>query len=318
MLRYSDKAGGGGARGEEGTSDAGQTSFQLLTRTGSIKTMSPDATVARSPIGSPTDIPGGYFRRRSTFSSNEAKVGASADLAQLMCSLQMAKKKRVELTHEGLVHYNVAVLYAEGCLMEGGIVYGRDMADNEAGIYHLRLAAEEGVPAAALLLWRMHAGLEPTDALMASLAVAAKAILEPLRIDALADAYLLQAAKCGSAGAAAATAARLLKDQTRLDEAVYWYEEAVRNVEDGKGTGLKDIDAAVEREAPEVPPTYELIAKVGDVLGTGGDGIKRDPAAAAEAYNRAAEAAMEAMKGKLSNKYYEKAAIMEAEAEEEG
>lgn len=63
---------------------------------------------------------------------------------------------------------------------------------------------------------------------------------------------------------------------------------------------------------------HELRAELARLLLSGGPGLRRDPAAAAEAYGAAAEAAEAAFKGKVAARYYELQAGAEAVAEEEG
>lgn len=49
---------------------------------------------------------------------------------------------------------------------------------------------------------------------------------------------------------------------------------------------------------------YSLLARMAEMHMQGGCGLGKDPQEAGELYTQAAESAMSAMKGKLSNKYY--------------
>jgi TPR repeat protein len=58
-------------------------------------------------------------------------------------------------------------------------------------------------------------------------------------------------------------------------------------------------------------PAYEVQAALGKLYMDGGEGLEANPTLAAEWFNEAAEAATEAMKAKLANKYFELAAVAE-------
>ena len=51
-------------------------------------------------------------------------------------------------------------------------------------------------------------------------------------------------------------------------------------------------------------PLYELLSRRAAMLTSGGFGLDADPNAAGELYTAAGEAAVEAMKGRLANKFY--------------
>lgn len=64
-------------------------------------------------------------------------------------------------------------------------------------------------------------------------------------------------------------------------------------------------------------PNYEIYARMAEIWREGGHGVKKDPSYAGELYTTAAEEAMNAGKGKLSNKYYMFAEEAWGEVEEE-
>ena len=50
-------------------------------------------------------------------------------------------------------------------------------------------------------------------------------------------------------------------------------------------------------------PLYDLLSRRAAMLSTGGFGLEADPSTAGDLYSAAAEAAVEAMKGRLANKF---------------
>ncbi len=51
-------------------------------------------------------------------------------------------------------------------------------------------------------------------------------------------------------------------------------------------------------------PDYLIQARLAELYRSGGNGLDKDPQRSGDLYNEAAEAAMSAMKGKLSTKYF--------------
>ncbi len=77
-------------------------------------------------------------------------------------------------------------------------------------------------------------------------------------------------------------------------EAVQWYNRAVSTAEDTSGHSDPLADE----------PVYTVLSRMAAMYLEGGYSLERDPQRAGELYSEAAEAAMNAMKGKLSTKYY--------------
>ena len=75
------------------------------------------------------------------------------------------------------------------------------------------------------------------------------------------------------------------------EESVHWYEEALKQ-SDPDMYGLSS------------DPEHQIYARMAEMYREGGYGLEKDLNRAGELYNDAAEAAMNAMKGKLANKYY--------------
>ncbi|VDL69285.1 unnamed protein product [Nippostrongylus brasiliensis] len=83
--------------------------------------------------------------------------------------------------------------------------------------------------------------------------------------------------------------------QPSYPDAIKWYEKLVGfNDDDDSGEGV-------------VLPRYEVLAKIAQMYQEGGCGLTQDFERAYNLYTEAAEVAIEAMKGKLANKYYEQA-----------
>ncbi len=79
------------------------------------------------------------------------------------------------------------------------------------------------------------------------------------------------------------------------------------DVEDCGDAGMFSMD-----DAP-----YVIIARRAEILLEGPEGVTKDPNAAGDLYNEAAESAMNCMKGKLANKYYMLAEEAYGQCEEE-
>uniref|UniRef100_A0A1I7X4D7 Eukaryotic elongation factor 2 kinase n=1 Tax=Heterorhabditis bacteriophora TaxID=37862 RepID=A0A1I7X4D7_HETBA len=77
-------------------------------------------------------------------------------------------------------------------------------------------------------------------------------------------------------------------------DSIKWYQKAVGFNDDDDGEGT-------------LKPRYEVLAKMAEMYQEGGCGLSQDFERAYNLYNEAAEVAIEAMKGKLANKYYEQA-----------
>ncbi|XP_030195173.1 eukaryotic elongation factor 2 kinase isoform X2 [Gadus morhua] len=130
--------------------------------------------------------------------------------------------------------------------------------------------------------------------------------------------YLIQAAKAGDrhcmimVARAFDTGLNLSADRKQdWAEAVFWYASALDMCEDDEGgdfDGLQD------------DPRYMVLAREAEMYQEGGFNLTADPQKAGDLFTEAAEAAMEAMKGRLANQYYMKAeeawALIEEEEEE--
>uniref|UniRef100_A0A8D3DC31 Eukaryotic elongation factor 2 kinase n=1 Tax=Scophthalmus maximus TaxID=52904 RepID=A0A8D3DC31_SCOMX len=117
--------------------------------------------------------------------------------------------------------------------------------------------------------------------------------------------YLLQAAEAGNRSSmiivarAFDTGHNLSADRSQnWVEAIHWYDRALNMV---------DYDEGGEYDGTQDEPRYLLLAREGEMYQEGGYNLTADPQKAGDLFTEAAEAAMEAMKGRLANQYYMKA-----------
>ncbi|XP_039588042.1 eukaryotic elongation factor 2 kinase isoform X1 [Passer montanus] len=117
--------------------------------------------------------------------------------------------------------------------------------------------------------------------------------------------YLLRAAEAGDrpsmilVARAYDTGVNLGADRAQdWKEALRWYNAALN---------MTDFDEGGEYDGTQDEPRYLLLAREAEMLMMGGFNLDKDPQRSGELYTEAAEAAMEAMKGRLANQYYQKA-----------
>ncbi|XP_060795598.1 eukaryotic elongation factor 2 kinase isoform X1 [Neoarius graeffei] len=116
---------------------------------------------------------------------------------------------------------------------------------------------------------------------------------------------LLQAAEAGDrpsmilVARAFDTGVNLPPNRTQdWEEAVQWYESALN---------MTDYDEGGEFDGMQDEPRYLLLARLADMYQEGSFGLAANPQRAGDLFTEAADAAMEAMKGRLANQYYMKA-----------
>ncbi|XP_049420002.1 eukaryotic elongation factor 2 kinase isoform X1 [Epinephelus fuscoguttatus] len=117
--------------------------------------------------------------------------------------------------------------------------------------------------------------------------------------------YLLLAAEAGDRSSmitvarAFDTGINLSADRKQdWEEAIHWYDSALN---------MTDYDEGGEFDGTQDEPRYLLLAREAEMFQEGGHNLKADPQRAGDLFTEAAEAAMEAMKGRLANQYYMKA-----------
>ncbi|XP_054454944.1 eukaryotic elongation factor 2 kinase isoform X2 [Anoplopoma fimbria] len=82
------------------------------------------------------------------------------------------------------------------------------------------------------------------------------------------------------------------------EEANHWYESALN---------MTDYDEGGEFDGTQDEPRYLLLARVAEMNQVGGFNLTANPQRAGDLFTEAAEAATEAMKGRLANQYYMRA-----------
>ncbi|XP_053550761.1 eukaryotic elongation factor 2 kinase isoform X2 [Bombina bombina] len=126
--------------------------------------------------------------------------------------------------------------------------------------------------------------------------------------------YLLMAAEAGDrpsmihVARAFDTGYNLGSDRLQdWQEALFWYNSALN---------MTDYDEGGEYDGTQDEPKYLLLAREAEMLLCGGHNLEKDPQRSGDLYTEAAEAAIEAMKGRLANQYYQKAEEAWAQMEE--
>ncbi|ETE59514.1 Eukaryotic elongation factor 2 kinase, partial [Ophiophagus hannah] len=103
------------------------------------------------------------------------------------------------------------------------------------------------------------------------------------------------------------SSARVHKRKQDWKEALHWYDKALN---------MTDYDEGGEYDGTQDEPRYLLLAKEAEMLMTGGFNLDQDLQRSGDLYTEAAEDAMQAMKGRLANQYYQKAEEVWAMMEE--
>ncbi|XP_072453986.1 eukaryotic elongation factor 2 kinase isoform X2 [Notamacropus eugenii] len=182
---------------------------------------------------------------------------------------------------------------------EGGRFCEKDQPwDQESAVFHLEHAADLGELEAIVGLGLMYSQLP--HHILADVSLKESEENRAKGFD-----YLLKAAEAGDrhsmilVARAYDTGLNLSSDRTQnWKEALHWYDTALNTT---------DYDEGGEYDGIQDEPRHTLLAREAEMLLTGGFQLEKDPKKAGDLYTSAAEAAMEAMKGRLANKYYEKA-----------
>ncbi|XP_076442554.1 eukaryotic elongation factor 2 kinase-like isoform X2 [Babylonia areolata] len=190
----------------------------------------------------------------------------------------------------GQIHHAMAKYHEMGrfSVEEGDV-------DWEAALFHEEHAAQLGVVEATITLARLYLGL-PRDVLV-SCSVQPSTENTDVGVD-----YMLQAAEAGDRSAmiylarAFDTGHNLGSRRSRSwEDALHWYDEAVHQMKQDDGG---EFDSTME------DPLYLLVARQAEMYLEGGYGLQKDPYNAGDLFTKAAEAATEAMKGRLANKLF--------------
>nr|XP_060642633.1 eukaryotic elongation factor 2 kinase-like [Anolis sagrei ordinatus] len=182
---------------------------------------------------------------------------------------------------------------------EAGRFCGKDQEwDEESAIFHLEHAADCGELEAIVGLGLMFSQLPHH--------ILSEVTLKDTKENRIKGFdYLCRAAAAGDRPAmilvarAYDTGLNLAPDRDRdWKEALHWYNAALN---------MTDYDEGGEYDGTQDEPHYLLLAREAEMLMSGGFNLDKDPQRSGELYTEAAEAAMQAMKGRLANQYYQKA-----------
>jgi elongation factor 2 kinase len=209
----------------------------------------------------------------------------------------------LEAAPEACVHHHLGRMHASGRIAQLDDTFkGESAAPTKpclgAAFYHFQMAANLGSVEAQLAMARLYLGT-------------ARDFLDDFDVpedQPLAGRYLALAAERGSKAAIG-----IVGDNLRSG-AMGFEQDWARAAEH-----YERFWQASEPECPDeyfgydwtAPPDYELLARHAEMCQEGGHKLAQNLERANELYNEAAEAAMAAMKGRLSMRYYEKAAECE-------
>ncbi|XP_016078211.1 PREDICTED: eukaryotic elongation factor 2 kinase isoform X2 [Miniopterus natalensis] len=199
--------------------------------------------------------------------------------------------------HLAMVHYH-----------EGGrFCRENEEWDRESAVFHLEHAANLGELEAIVGLGLLYSQLP--HHILADVSLKETEENKTKGFD-----YLLKAAGAGDrqsmilVARAFDTGQNLSPDRSQdWPEALHWYNTVLETT---------DCDEGGEYDGMQDEPRYMLLAREAEMLFAGGFGLEKDPQRSGDLYTRAAEAAMEAMKGRLANQYYQKAEEAWARMEE--
>lgn len=194
----------------------------------------------------------------------------------------------------GKVHFQLGKAYATGTLPDR-----EHEIDLEGACFHFRLAADSGFVYAQLQMANLYANMPRAELVD---------LIVPENWK-LAHRYGLLAAERGSRVGMIKVAKALLdptiSSQAGISpsaaEAVRWYQEAISTERDDS---CGSFEAAYE--------DFELWASVAELYRNGGEGLPIDLPSAASAYRQAADAAIEAMKGRTASRFFSLAEEIEA------
>ncbi|RUS71830.1 hypothetical protein EGW08_020415 [Elysia chlorotica] len=253
------------------------------------------------------DSPLGHIKSRIRWQSESEQDSITAEEDRRMFSQAQALKARPSsVFHEldlrklqnlrigdsilGQIHHEMARYHEMGRFScEGGEV------DWDSALYHEEHAAQLGVLEAINTMARLYLGLQRE--LFVNCVVQKVGNMQDIGLD-----YMVQAADAGDRNAMIFMARAFdsgenlgSKRSISWEDAVHYYQQAVE---------MNDHDEGGEYDSTIGDPTHILIARQAEMYKEGGHGLDKDLQKAGDMFNEAAEAAMEAMKGRLANKYF--------------
>ncbi|XP_029954352.1 eukaryotic elongation factor 2 kinase isoform X2 [Salarias fasciatus] len=227
------------------------------------------------------------------YHSSRAHVHRPSCVATEVERLNTLMQKRIGQSILGKVHLAM-VRYHEG----GRFCEKEEQWDQDSAMFHLERAALCGELEAIVALGQCYLQLPHH-------------ILSEMEVEDCAGnrmkgfKYLLQAAEAGDRSSmitvarAFDTGINLSADRKQdWEEAIHWYDTVLN---------MTDYDEGGEFDGTQDEPRYLLLAREAEMYQEGGHNLTADPQRAGDLFTEAAEAAMEAMKGRLANQYYMKA-----------
>ncbi|XP_041818848.1 eukaryotic elongation factor 2 kinase isoform X2 [Chelmon rostratus] len=248
----------------------------------------------RRSEGDPNDHVDGLTEEKwSFYHSSRSHIHRSSCVATEVERLSALLQKKIGQSVLGKVHLAM-VRYHEG----GRFCEKDEQWDQDSAMFHLERAALCGELEAIVAVGRCYLQL-PHHILPGM-------VLEDNAGNRMKGfKYLLQAAEA-SDRSSMITVARAFDTGINLsadrkqdwEEAIHWYD-CVLN--------MTDYDEGGEFDGIQDEPRYLLLAREAEMYQVGGYNLTADPQRAGDLFTEAAEAAMEAMKGRLANQYYMKA-----------
>uniref|UniRef100_A0A3Q2XYK6 Eukaryotic elongation factor 2 kinase n=1 Tax=Hippocampus comes TaxID=109280 RepID=A0A3Q2XYK6_HIPCM len=229
----------------------------------------------------------------SFFHSSRAHVHRSSCVATEVERLSSLMQKHIGQSILGKVHLAMVRYHEAGRFCEKD-----EQWDEDSAMFHLERAAQcgelEAIVAIGQCCLQLPHHILPNMELEESAGNKMKGFK-----------YLLQAAEAGDRSSmitvarAFDTGVNLSADrQQDWEEAIRWYDSALN---------MDEHDEGGEFDGIQDDPRYLLLAREAEMFMVGGYNLAADPQKAGDLFTEAAEAAMEAMKGRSANQYYMKA-----------
>ncbi|XP_061763407.1 eukaryotic elongation factor 2 kinase-like isoform X1 [Nerophis ophidion] len=231
--------------------------------------------------------------RWSFFHSSRAHVHRSSCVATEVERLSSLLQKRIGQSVLGKVHLAMVRYHEAGRFCEKD-----EQWDQDSAMFHLERAAQCGELEAIVVLGQCCLQLPHHILPNMELEDNAGNRMKGFK-------YLLQAAEAGDRSSmivvarAFDTGVNLSADRKQdWEEAIRWYDSALN---------MSDHDEGGEFDGMQDEPRHLLLAREAAMFQEGGFNLTANPQKAGDLFTEAAEAATEAMKGRLANQYYMKA-----------
>uniref|UniRef100_A0A8C5DVL8 Eukaryotic elongation factor 2 kinase n=1 Tax=Gouania willdenowi TaxID=441366 RepID=A0A8C5DVL8_GOUWI len=233
------------------------------------------------------------YEKWTFYHSTRAHVHRSSCVATEVERLESLLQKKIGQSVLGKVHLAMVRYHEAGRFCEKD-----EQWDQDSAMFHLERAAQCGELEAIIALGQCYMQLPHH--------ILSDVVLEDNAGNRMKGfKYLLQAAEAGDRSSmitvarAFDTGINLSADRKQnWEEAVHWYDSVLN---------MTDYDEGGEFDGTLDEPRYLLLAREAEMFQEGGHHLSADPQRAGDLFTEAAEAAMEAMKGRLANQYYMKA-----------